>query len=117
MKMAVEYIDKGLGISDVANILHLPRCSFYRNRGSNEKPSLKKGRHNSLFTVRKDGNENIIVDNSIVVNEMGILLSKEFVCYGYKKTAKQLIRYGYVINRKKVRRLMGENNLLNHSYN
>ena len=62
-------------------------------------------------------NETIIVDNSIVANEMGILLSKEFVCYGYKKTAKQLIRYGYVINRKKVRRLMGENNLLNHSYN
>ena len=39
-------------------------------------------------------NETIIVDNSIVANEMGILLSKEFVCYGYKKTAKQLIRSG-----------------------
>ena len=41
----------------------------------------------------------------------------EFVCYGYKKTAKQLNRTGYMINRKKVRRLMDENNLLNHSYN
>ena len=116
MKIANVYIVKGLGISDVANLLHIPRCSFYRN-GSNEKPSLKKGRHNSLFTIRKDGHETIIVDNSIVVNEMERLLSGEFVCYGYKKTAKQLIRYGYVINRKKVRRLMAENNLLNHSYN
>ena len=32
-------------------------------------------------------------------------------------TRKQLNRTGYMINRKKVRRLMGENNLLNHSYN
>ena len=28
-------------------------------------------------------------------------LSMEFVCYGYKKTAKQLNRLGYEINRKK----------------
>ncbi|MEM0135566.1 MAG: transposase [Thermoplasmatales archaeon] len=117
MKMANEYIVKGLSISDVANLLHIPRCSFYRNSGSNEKTSLKKGRQNSLFTFRKDGNETIIVDNGIVVNEMEKLLSREFVCYGYKKTAKQLNRYGYMINRKKVRRLMGENGLLNHPYN
>ena len=87
MKMACEYIDKGLGISDVSSILHIPRCSFYHN-GSIEKPSLRKGRHNSLFTVRKDGNGTISVDNGIVVNEIEKLLSREFVCYGYKKTAK-----------------------------
>ena len=101
MKMAGEYIGKGLGISDVANLLHIPRCSFYHNSGSSERPSSKKGRRNSLFTVRKAGNETTTVDNSTVVNEMEKLLSREFVCYGYKKTAKQLIRYGYVINRKK----------------
>ena len=74
----------------------------------------KRGRHNSLFTIKRDGNETIMVDNSIVVDEMEKLLSKEFVCYGYKKTAKQLNRNGYEINRKNVRRLMSENNLLNH---
>ena len=52
-----------------------------------------------------------------MVDEMEKLLSREFVCYGYKKTAKQLNRLGYDINRKKVRRLKSENNLLNHSYN
>ena len=78
---------------------------------------LRKGRHNSSFTLRKDGDEIISVDNGIVVNEMEKLLSREFVCYGYKKTAKQLNRLGYERNRKKVRRLMAENNLLNHSYN
>jgi len=116
MKLAGDYITKGLGISDVANILHIPWCSFYRGESS-EKPPSRRGRNNSSFTLRKDGHETTVVDNSIIVNEMEGLLSREFVCYGYKKTAKQLNRYGYVINRKKVRRLMAENNLLNHSYN
>ena len=57
MKLAGEYIVKGLGISDIANIIHIPRCSFYRNSGSNEKPPLTKGRQNSLLTLRKDGDE------------------------------------------------------------
>ena len=28
MKLADKYIAKGLGVSDIANILHIPRCSF-----------------------------------------------------------------------------------------
>ncbi|QRF76486.1 putative transposase OrfB [Thermoplasmatales archaeon] len=116
MNLASEYINSGLRISSVAEMLHIPRCSFYRNNEANEEPS-KKGRDNSTFTSRKDGSETIIVDNSTVLEEMEELLSREFVCYGYKKTAKYLNRQGYIINRKKVRRLMAENNLLNHSYN
>ena len=34
-----------------------------------------------------------------------------------QENVKQLNRLGYIINRKKVTRLMAENNLLNHSYN
>jgi putative transposase len=117
MNLANEYMDRGLGISHIADLLHIPRCSFYRNGVSGERELLKRGRHNSLFTIKRDGHETIMVDNSIVVDEMEKLLSREFVCYGYKKTAKQLNRNGYEINRKKVRRLMSENNLLNHSYN
>jgi putative transposase len=45
------------------------------------------------------------------------LLGREFVCYGYKKVCKYLQRSGYIINRKKVFRIMGENNLLNYRYN
>ena len=101
MNMANEYIDRGLRISDIANILHIPRCSFYRNNGSSEEPLLRKGRHNSSFTLRKEGDEITIVDNSIVVNEIEKILSREFVCYGYKKTSKQLNRIGYEINKKK----------------
>ena len=103
MKMAYEYIDKGLGISDVANLLHIPRCSFYHN-GSNEKSSLRKGRRNSLFTVRKDGNETISVDNGIVVNEIEKLLSREFVCYGYMgETAASKLLQGLVVDKPKDR--------------
>ncbi len=116
MKLAGEYITKGIGISDVVDLLHIPRCSFYRIE-YHENPPSKRGRNHSSFTLRKDGDEITIVDNSIVVNEIEKLLSREFVCYGYKKTAKHLNRLGYEINRKKVRRLMAENNLLNHSYN
>jgi len=116
MNMANEYIDRGLRISDIANIVHIPRCNFYRNN-SGERSTSGRGRSSSSFTLRKDGDETTIVDNSIIVNEMEKLLSREFICYGYKKTAKHLNRLGYKINRKKVRRLMAENNLLNHSYN
>ena len=62
------------------------------------------------------GDETIIVDNRFIVNEIEVLLSKEFVCYGYTKTTIQLNWLSHIINRKKVRRLMSENNLLNHSY-
>ena len=106
--MAFEYINKGLRISKVAEMLHIPRCSFYRNRVSDK--SIKRGRKNSEFTLRKDGNSTVIMDNSTVVNDIKELLSGEFVCHRYKKTAKYLNRHGYLINRKKVRRLMSENN-------
>jgi putative transposase len=99
------------------DLLHIPRCTLYRNRRE-ESPSMQgRGRHHSLFTLRKTDNEMIWVNNEKVVKEIENLLSMEFVCYGYKKTAKQLNRLGYEINRKKVMRIMRENNLLNHSYN
>ena len=40
----------------------------------------------------KDGDETIVVDNSFIGNEIEKLLSREFVCYGYKKTARYLNR-------------------------
>ena len=64
--MAYEYINKGLRISKVAEILNIPRTSFYRSKISdknNNKP-IKPGRKNSAFTQRKDGNNTIILDNN-----------------------------------------------------
>lgn len=39
MNMASEYINKGLRISKIADILHIPGSSFYRNNGASEKTS------------------------------------------------------------------------------
>ena len=117
MEMAYEYINKGLRISKVANMLNIPRSRFYRNKSADKNRAIKPGRDNSEFTLRRDGNNTVVMGNPIVVNDIRELLSGEFVCYGYKKTAKYLNRHGYIINRKKVRRLMSENNLLNYPYN
>jgi putative transposase len=116
MNTANEYMDRGVRISDIANMIHIPECNFYRNN-SGERSTSGRVRSNSFLTLMKNGNETIVVDTSIIVNEMEDLLSREFVCYVYKKIAKHLNKLGYKINRKMVRRLMAENNLLNHSYN
>jgi putative transposase len=117
MITASEYIGRGLSVKGTMSLLHLPRCSFYHRQDKKQGLSQGRGRHHSLFTSRKIGDETSIVTNDLVVEEIEELLSREFVCYGYKKTAEQLKRYGYEINRKKVWRLMRENNLLNSSYN
>ena len=70
--MAFEYINKGLRISKVASMLNRARSSFYRNKvtdKNNNKP-VKSGRKNSEFTLRKDGNNTVVMDNSTVVNDI-----------------------------------------------
>ena len=101
-----------MGISEISRYAGIPRMSFYSRRSDG-----KRGRKPSSFTVRNADGIDEIVSNTSVVNVIEDLLSREFVCYGYKKTTKHLQNSGYRINRKKVRRLMRENRLLNHSYN
>lgn len=82
----------------------LSRSSFYY------KPSgSKKGAKPSTETVKVDGK---IVPNENVVERIKTILSGEFVCYGYQKIAIQLKQEQYIINHKKVYRLMDQNNLL-----
>ena len=115
MKLAEEYIDKAIPVTVAARMLHLPRCILYRT--SSQSPSLP-GRRCSEITLRRIGDGAFAyLSNGQVVDEMKELLSREFVCYGYKKVTKHLQREGFMINRKKVLRLMAENSLLNHSYN
>ena len=53
-----------------------------------------------------------MVDNAAVIEEITKLLSQEFVDYGYIKVTEYLKQNNYNINKKKVYRLMKENNLL-----
>ena len=82
----------------------LPRSSFYC------KPTGgKRGMNPSIQTAIIDGT---VVPNTQVVDKIRSILSGEFVCYGYHKVTMQLKQEDFIINRKKVYRLMDENSLL-----
>ena len=76
---------------------------YYRPNG---KP---KGRRPSTHTQHKGGT---LVPNEIVVDEIIQLIEPEYHDYGYQICADLLKQKDYIINHKKVYRLMDENNLL-----
>jgi putative transposase len=81
-----------------------PASSYYY------KPSHKrKGIVPSTTTTKEDGT---IVSNIEVVHEIKKIVSGEFVCYGYQNVTVALKGLEYIINHKKVYRLMDENELL-----
>jgi len=80
------------------------RSVFYY-RGSENKPGVKP----STFTYKKDGSR---VSNAIVVDEIKKILSDEFITYGYDLVSTELKSLNYIINKKKVYRLMDEHHLL-----
>lgn len=101
-----------MGISEISRYIGIPRSLFYSKHSEK-----KRGSKPSCFTVRNVDGIDEIVPNASVVEVIEDLFSREFVCYGYKKVTKRLHNFGYLINRKKVRKIMKESHLLNHSYN
>jgi transposase InsO family protein len=101
--MLKKYQDKA-PVKDLCNWIMIPRSSFYY------KPSeRKRGSKPSIETSKMDGT---IVLNTEVVDKIRAILSGEFVCYGYQKITKQLKREEFIINHKKVYRLMDQSSLL-----
>lgn len=90
--------------SKILEELGLARSSFYYKAKSST-----SGRAASAHTLKNDGS---CESNDEVVSQIKALLGKEFVCYGYHKVAHHLKQVGYIINKKKVYRLMKEQNLL-----
>jgi putative transposase len=89
---------------DLFKWVGLPRSNYYY------KPSNgKKGIPVSITTKKRDGTE---VSNNEVVQDIKEIVSGEFVCYGYQNVTAELKDMDYIINHKKVYRLMDENNLL-----
>jgi putative transposase len=115
MEIAKQHASKSLGVSYVLRLLDLARSTFYycRKQGRYQ----KRGRPATVETLKEDRIEGIkiksIVPDTVVVGLIKELLCKEFVCYGYRKTHKALRRESYIINHKKVYRLMKEQGLLN----
>lgn len=90
--------------TDLLSLVDLPKSSFYY------KPSDgKRGAKPIVFTIKQDGSS---VENIVVIEEIKEILSQEFCCYGYHNVTAELRDKDYVINDKKVYRLMDERNLL-----
>jgi len=69
----------------------------------------KPGRKPSETTLKTDGS---VVSNHEVLEEIKNILGIEFLCYGYVPVTDELFDRGFIVNHKKVYRLMSENHLV-----
>ena len=106
--IAADFIGQGYPKKLVLMVLDIPRSSYYY------RPVLQpksRGRGKSRYTRLEKGG---YVPNSEVVKDIKYILNQEFVDYGYLKVTHYLRQEkGYIINPKKVYRVMGEHKLLN----
>ena len=97
------FIEKGYMKKQVCRELQIQRSViYYRNKDNNP------GRKPSVLTVFK----NEMVTDEKVIASVKDLLNHEYLCYGYLKISKQLQKDGFIINKKKVYRLMKTHHLL-----
>jgi len=110
--IASNFIEQGYPKQLVLQVVGIPRSSYYYQ----PKPSKgKRGIAKSTYTLTTDGE---IVSNTKVIEDIKEILSEEFVDYGYLKVTHWLRQEKkYIINPKKVYRLMGEEGLLNKASN
>jgi transposase InsO family protein len=104
-EIANRYIQKGMKATKAARLSGFSRSGYYYKPNGG-----KPGKKPTTTTLKDDGT---VVKNTSVVNDIKDIISPEFIDYGYEKVTVELHKTGYVINRKKVYRLMKENNLLN----
>jgi len=105
--IAISFVAQGFPKKMVAEMLDVDRSIFYYKSSS----SGIKGKKKSTETLTKYGE---VVSNKQVIKDIKDLLEIEFVDYGYLKVTHWLRQNKYyIINPKKVYRLMSENGLLN----
>ena len=101
-----------MSLRDAGNTDQNQPCS---TAGRNHtRPSACKA---SMITKRITDTGIMEITDEQLMPDITDLLGREFVCYGYRKVCKYLQKSGHIINRKKVFRIMEENNLLNYRYN
>lgn len=104
--VATQFIKQGYPGSKVLEMCGIASSTYYYKA----KTKGKRGRTKSQYTFTQ---KSYCVDNQAVVEQITELLSQEFVDYGYLKTTHFLRQeFDYVINPKKVYRLMKEGGLL-----
>ena len=98
------YVSAGLAVTKAVLIAGLSKSSYYHRRTG--KP---KGKRASTTTRYLDK----VIDNAQVIERLEQILGEDdFIDYGYQRACQVLRKEGYVINHKKVYRLMKENRLL-----
>lgn len=104
--VAQMFIDQGFPVGKVLLATGISPSTYYY-----QPSNAKKGRSPSEYTKTRSGG---YIPNQVVVDQIKALLKKEFVDYGYLKVTHWLrLRKDYLINPKKVYRLMKSDNLLN----
>ena len=104
----IKYVALGLKRAQVWAITGLTRHQFYH------KPTDgKRGRKKSESTLKVADTGLIAVENAVVVDQIKEVHKDPDLRCGYKRMCAMLMLFGYIINKKKVQRLMAENDLLN----
>jgi len=99
------HIQKGMKATKAAQMAGFSRSGYYY-KSNGRTP----GRRPTAYTLKKDGTR---IENSVVVASIKKIISPDFIDYGYEKVTVELHKKQYIINRKKVYRLMKEHRLLN----
>lgn len=97
--------DKALSIAGLSKHKY-----YYKSKNS------RKGRKPSEKTFLVKGSDVVRVDNSEVVKEIEKTQSDPDTNYGYRKMTYELLLLGFIINHKKVYRLMKEHQLLKQKH-
>jgi putative transposase len=99
-----QYVGSGLRLAEALQIAKLSKSTYYYRR------KFSNGGRKKTDHTYVNGK---LVSDFEVVDRIRKILRPEFIDYGYRKVTVQLKREGYKIGKKKVYRLMMENNLLN----
>ncbi len=99
------YIQKGMKATKAAQIAGFSRSGYYY-KSNGRIPGKRPTSH----TMKEDGT---MVKNTDVIASIKEIISPDFIDYGYEKVTVELHKKQYIINRKKVYRLMKEHQLLN----
>jgi putative transposase len=99
-----KYVQAGLLTKIAFPLAGLSKSTYYYRPTGN-----KGGKKPSTYTMRHDGS---CILNTELVELMNRILEQPFIDYGVKRMTLELNNKGFIINRKKVYRLMKEHHLL-----
>lgn len=97
-----DYVAQGIKLDECLGLAKLSKSSYYYKRNYRV-----GGKSKTCHTLQMG----VEVPDGQVVDTIKELLGEEFLDYGYRKVTTYLKRQGYNLGKKKVYRLMSENNL------